>query len=70
MPSAESRRWIALDDDLEDWPAAYRHHLIACDGTKGLSDPSASGVKNMLRSHSTNHPWSLRMGLPMIAPSC
>lgn len=34
------RHWIALDDDLEDWPTAYRHHLIACDGTTGLSDPS------------------------------
>lgn len=32
------RHWIALDDDFEDWPVAYRHHLIACDGTTGLSD--------------------------------
>ncbi|WP_312841162.1 HAD domain-containing protein [Delftia tsuruhatensis] len=47
--------WIALDDDLEDWPAAYRHHLIACDGTTGLSDPGVQReLKEQLhRCHST-----------------
>lgn len=33
------RHWIALDDDLEDWPQAFRSHLVACEGTTGLSDP-------------------------------
>ena len=49
------RHWIALDDDLEGWPAAYQHHLIACDGTKGLSDPSIQRElkEQLLRSHST-----------------
>jgi hypothetical protein len=31
--------WLALDDDIEDWPAEHRHNLVACDGTTGLSDP-------------------------------
>ena len=49
------RYWFALDDDLEDWPAAYRHHLIACDGTKGLSDPSVQCEleEQLQRCHST-----------------
>lgn len=50
------RHWIALDDDLEDWPAAYRHHLIACDGTRGLSDPDVQReLKEQLqRCHTTS----------------
>ena len=49
------RHWIALDDDLEDWPEAYRHHLIACDGMKGLSDPSVQCEleEQLQRCHST-----------------
>ncbi|MBK0116112.1 MULTISPECIES: HAD domain-containing protein [unclassified Delftia] len=50
------RHWIALDDDFEDWPAAYRHHLIACDGTRGLSDPNVQReLKEQLqRCHTTS----------------
>lgn len=33
------RQWIALDDDLEDWPDSARHNLIACEGSTGLSSP-------------------------------
>jgi hypothetical protein len=33
-------RWLALDDDVHDWPASTRDHLIACDGTSGLSCPT------------------------------
>ena len=33
------RHWIALDDDIEDWPASAQAHLIACDGSMGLSCP-------------------------------
>lgn len=33
------RQWIALDDDLEDWPQSCRQNLVACDGTMGLSNP-------------------------------
>ena len=33
------RQWLALDDDVEDWPDAFRDNLIACEGTAGLSDP-------------------------------
>ena len=49
------RHWIGLDDDLEDWPEAYRHHLIACDGMKGLSDPSVQCEleEQLQRCHST-----------------
>ena len=35
------RQWIALDDDLEGWPESCRQNLVACDGTRGLSDPGA-----------------------------
>ena len=31
------RRWLALDDDVEDWPESTLQHLIACDGRTGLS---------------------------------
>lgn len=31
------RHWVALDDDIEDWPASAQAHLIACDGATGLS---------------------------------
>ena len=33
-------QWIALDDDLEDWPESTRQNLIACDGSTGLSSPN------------------------------
>lgn len=31
--------WIALDDDIDDWPGEYLTHLVACDGSRGLSSP-------------------------------
>ncbi|MFN9476512.1 HAD domain-containing protein [Acidovorax sp.] len=40
------RQWIALDDDVEDWPDSARHNLIACDGATGLSSPA---VRHELR---------------------
>lgn len=33
------RHWLALDDDVEDWPDSARENLVACDGERGLSDP-------------------------------
>ncbi|UJB66453.1 hypothetical protein YS110_17665 [Acidovorax sp. YS12] len=33
------RHWIALDDDIEDWPISAISNLVACDGTTGLSNP-------------------------------
>ena len=33
------RQWLALDDDLEDWPESSRQNLVACDGFTGLSSP-------------------------------
>ncbi|OBY86769.1 hypothetical protein ACM14_04145 [Delftia sp. JD2] len=33
------RQWLALDDDIEDWPTTILDRLVACDGRKGLSDP-------------------------------
>jgi hypothetical protein len=33
------RQWLALDDDVQDWPDASKQNLIACEGSKGLSDP-------------------------------
>lgn len=31
------RQWLALDDDVEDWPAHALGNLIKCDGRTGLS---------------------------------
>ncbi|MCT9811357.1 HAD domain-containing protein [Acidovorax sp. Be4] len=33
------RAWLALDDDVADWPEQLRQNLIACNGTTGLSCP-------------------------------
>lgn len=33
------RQWLALDDDLEEWPESSRQNLVACDGSTGLSSP-------------------------------
>ncbi|MGO4505257.1 HAD domain-containing protein [Dyella sp. 2YAF14] len=33
--------WLALDDDVNDWPCEKRSHLVACDPLLGLSEPSA-----------------------------
>jgi hypothetical protein len=30
--------WLAVDDDAEDWPEAYRANLVECKGPVGLSD--------------------------------
>lgn len=35
----QPEHWLALDDDIEGWPHAHLGNLLACDGTKGLSDP-------------------------------
>lgn len=32
------RSWVALDDDVEDWPVEAKHHLIECNGDRGISD--------------------------------
>lgn len=32
------RQWLAIDDDVQDWPQWALEHLVACDGTTGLSD--------------------------------
>ena len=40
------RHWVALDDDIEDWPQSAIGNLIACEGTTGLSNPE---VRHELR---------------------
>lgn len=35
------RNWIALDDDVRDWPQGHRHRVIATDPVQGLSSPAA-----------------------------
>lgn len=37
MQRRRPRHWIALDDDIEDWPAFAIDHMVACEGTTGLS---------------------------------
>lgn len=39
-------RWIALDDDGQDWPEEHLHRLVRCDGKLGLSE---LGVQRQLR---------------------
>lgn len=40
------KRWIAIDDDCQDWPEEHLHRLVRCDGKVGLSD---SDVQRNLR---------------------
>lgn len=35
------RNWVALDDDVRDWPKGHRHRLIPTDPIHGLSSPIA-----------------------------
>ncbi|WP_366518953.1 HAD domain-containing protein [Acidovorax sp.] len=45
------QQWIALDDDLEDWPDSCRKNLVACEGTTGLSNPEVQhALREKLRS--------------------
>ncbi|MGE8449281.1 MAG: HAD domain-containing protein [Pseudomonadales bacterium] len=44
------RQWLALDDDIEDWPPAILNRLVACAGKRGLSDPQTRmALRNMLQ---------------------
>ena len=44
------RDWIALDDDIKDWPATYKKRLICCHGMEGLGAPGVADVlKTSLR---------------------
>jgi hypothetical protein len=36
------RNWIALDDDVRDWPQGHRHRVIATDPVHGLKSPAAT----------------------------
>ena len=47
------RQWLALDDDVQDWPDASRQNLIACEGRTGLSDPEVQRelVEKLQRCH-------------------
>jgi hypothetical protein len=40
-------RWVALDDDVADWPEEHVDKLIATDGVLGLRRPNA--VKELIR---------------------
>lgn len=39
-------QWVAVDDDVENWPAAHKERLIKSHGMNGLSHP---GVADALR---------------------
>ncbi|QPS06911.1 hypothetical protein I6G66_21750 [Delftia acidovorans] len=44
------RQWLALDDDIEDWPTTILDRLVACDGKTGLSNPETrQALRNMLQ---------------------
>lgn len=56
------QHWLALDDDTEGWPDWAARHLIACDGSLGLScEETRSQLFERLRS--------LRSGFESGAPS-
>ena len=38
------RRWIAIDDDVKDWPLEHLDNLVPCDGAFGLSSPQAQNI--------------------------
>ena len=33
------KQWLALDDDVAEWPSFARSNLVACNGSTGLSSP-------------------------------
>ena len=33
------RSWLAVDDDVKDWPDEYRAHVVATDPVLGISEP-------------------------------
>jgi len=33
-------RWLAIDDNVDGWPAQLSDRLVACDGDRGVSDPA------------------------------
>lgn len=33
-----ARAWLAIDDEISGWPVPQLEHLVACDGSTGLSD--------------------------------
>lgn len=44
------KQWLALDDDIEDWPTTILDRLVACDGRKGLSEPQTrQALRSMLQ---------------------
>ncbi|WP_341674735.1 HAD domain-containing protein [Niveibacterium sp. SC-1] len=38
---ASLTNWVAVDDAVEDWPAAEYHHLVATDSERGLGEDKA-----------------------------
>jgi len=51
----QPRAWLALDDDVEDWPDHLRENLIACDGSTGLSSFSVrEELEKKLRSFASS----------------
>lgn len=46
------RRWVALDDDVCNWPSSQASHLIATDPIFGLGEPAAqASLRIWLDSH-------------------
>lgn len=44
------KQWLALDDDIEDWPTTIVDHLVPCGGRTGLSDPQTrQSLRHMLQ---------------------
>ena len=40
----QPRRWLAIDDAVDDWPDKLRDNLVPCAGEYGLGDPHTRDV--------------------------
>lgn len=57
--------WVAIDNDDEDWPTEYRHHLIKTDNTLGISELS---VQHQILA-CLKQPSSLQMNCKVNTPN-
>lgn len=54
------KKWLALDDlhsGEEDWPEAFRIHLVLCHGESGLGDPEVQRCLMFRLAEYTKNSW-------------
>ena len=55
--------WLALENDIQDWPSKAQHHLCPCDDTTGLS-MQGSVLQAWLDEHAPLAPMATTFSLP------